>query len=380
VFLCLRVKTDCGPCAVDFQCHGGLRLDVDGAKACLFPCSTDEECTSGFTCQPTEREGAPNTCQPTTGSCSCYEGADGGQRTCFTDNDIGSCQGVAECDPTSGWSACSAPEATLEECNGQDDDCDGVWDDDLEGVGGPCTNAVEGVGECVGVRYCLGQNGWLCQGPTPALETCNAQDDDCDGSADEDFKDGNGAYVGQQHCGGCGVSCDGKIPNALAFCSGAGPAPRCEVEECDPGYYEAGPLTCLPVVDNTCVPCLTDAHCDARRPLRAARRAGFCGTDCAAGNSGTGRASAEGFTCQGGDRRGGPAVRAREPVLHLPRRRRRRPASVLEAERGRDLLRGRDVRPGRRLVGMRRQDARERDVQLRRRQLQHGHRRRHRAR
>ncbi len=103
---------------------------------------------------------------------------------------------------------------------------------------------------------------------------------------DEDFRDGSGAYVDDANCGTCGVSCSGAIPNATATCNiGPGGGPRCEVASCDPGYYLAGPLTCLPATDNTCESCATDANCPTPGDMCLSLDGGtFCGRDCAAGN------------------------------------------------------------------------------------------------
>ena len=318
VFLCLpRMKQNCSPCAQDFQCAGGLCLQIDGEGRCAYPCLTPSECADGFECALTEREGAGSYCQPTTDSCSCYAEADGGQRSCTTPSENGVCQGVSDCDPETGWSECSAAPASPEVCNGKDDDCDGVWDDNLEGAGAPCQNVVEGVGACPGTQLCLGTAGWLCQGLTPITEVCNFMDDDCDGETDEGFRNADGRYANQDNCGGCGVSCTGQIPNATAFCSGAGPNPRCEVERCETGYYQAGPLTCLPVEDYSCVPCLQDEHCGTAGDRCIALDLGnFCARDCAEGNlHGTPAGFCpSGFTCRDLSASEGAGVRQCVPV------------------------------------------------------------------
>ncbi|HRE92206.1 MAG TPA: MopE-related protein, partial [Myxococcota bacterium] len=86
--------------------------------------------------------------------------------------------------------------------------------------------------------------------------------------------------------GSCGISCAGVISNGTATCAiGPNGVPRCEVATCNTGYYQAGPLTCLPATDNSCTPCLTDANCqnpgDKCLLLDGVR---VCGKDCAAGN------------------------------------------------------------------------------------------------
>ena len=76
-------------------------------------------------------------------------------------------------------------------CNGDDDDCDGATDEDA--AGNPLTQATTcGVGECSdneGIETCSGGafGGDTCDPLAGAIpETCNGNDDDCDGSTDED--------------------------------------------------------------------------------------------------------------------------------------------------------------------------------------------------
>ena len=75
----------------------------------------------------------------------------------------------------------------IERCNGLDDDCDGVADEDFPTVGAPC---LVGEGGCAaeGVNACSADGmGVACSAVAgaPALELCNGVDDDCDGDVDE---------------------------------------------------------------------------------------------------------------------------------------------------------------------------------------------------
>ncbi len=285
VFLCIpRFQEPCAPCTQNFQCQGGLCMDIDGEGRCVFACEAQADCDEGFACAETS-QASGLFCQPTTKSCTCYAGADAGVRSCSTPSPLGVCVGIQECDPGFGWSLCSADKPSVEVCDGEDNDCNGIWDDALADAGMPCQNTVEGIGSCTGTNICLGEAGWLCQGPTPGAEVCDGQDNDCSGVADDPFKTPAGIYGLLQHCGGCNVSCVGRFTNATAYCNADGPSPRCEVETCDVGYYKAGPQTCLPVDDFSCVPCLQDSHCVATNaqclPLDGGQ---FCGRDCAAGN------------------------------------------------------------------------------------------------
>jgi hypothetical protein len=81
------------------------------------------------------------------------------------------------------WGVCSAgTPASAEACDGEDDDCDGVADNDIGDVS--C-----GLGACrVTLPACVGGSVSTCLPlpPTSAVDGCNEVDDDCDGAVDED--------------------------------------------------------------------------------------------------------------------------------------------------------------------------------------------------
>ncbi|MFH1532525.1 MAG: hypothetical protein ABIK09_17515 [Pseudomonadota bacterium] len=57
---------------------------------------------------------------------------------CRIGNDAGTCPGKRVC-TAAGLGACDAAEAAAETCNGVDDDCDGVTDEETCDDGNPCT-------------------------------------------------------------------------------------------------------------------------------------------------------------------------------------------------------------------------------------------------
>jgi MYXO-CTERM domain-containing protein len=152
---------------------------------------------------PAQCEG-PNACAPDGAHRGCYAGPAGTEG-------VGECRGGVQHCEFGGWGACRdgvVPRA--EACNGLDDDCDRETDEGDPESGGSCDTGLKGA--CAaGHLECRG-GGLACLGDrAPAAETCNGEDDDCDGAVDDG--------LGQIACG------EGACRRLVPACEGGAPVP-----------------------------------------------------------------------------------------------------------------------------------------------------------
>ena len=261
VFICVPDSNKlCQPCQADLQCGGGLCVDYEDGSYCSSSCpGGDAECPATFACEDIVVEGeTAAVCLPRTGSCSCRAGTAGQLRACEITNAAGTCGGYETCDPATGWVDCDARTPAEETCDGLDEDCDGRPDDGLEDR--PC--AVDNpFGSCEGVEVCFGVGGWVCNAREPEEERCDYVDNDCDGVTDDPFVV-DGRYATAEHCGACNAPCVGTIPNAATIvCDADRETPQCVVGECTPGFLRLNDFQCIIPPSALCQPCSEDANC-----------------------------------------------------------------------------------------------------------------------
>ena len=189
----------CYPCITDAECAA---MDVDalcvqratdqgGGAACGAGCDSQVDCPTGYDCVFSQgSHSGGKQCVLKEGSCGCSAVARTAkaQTWCALSNVFGTCKGIRSCGDK-GMGGCAAPLPQEETCNMVDDDCDGLTDDI------PVTTCQQSNahGVCVGTRTCT-PAGFSCSATAPGPDDCNGEDDNCNGVTDEghDDLDGDG--------------------------------------------------------------------------------------------------------------------------------------------------------------------------------------------
>ncbi|MCB9639856.1 MAG: hypothetical protein H6727_13255 [Myxococcales bacterium] len=176
----------------DNDCNG--RIDDNLTRSCSTACgSGTESCSAG-------KWGNCNAPQPRVELCDNKDNdCDGKIDESLTQSCSNNCGTGTETCSNGQWMNCTAPTSSTEICDNKDNDCDGQIDDNLSrscyptGAAGCTYDRIKLRWNCVGAckagsEVCkTGQWGTCSGSVVPKAETCNNQDDDCDGKTDETF-------------------------------------------------------------------------------------------------------------------------------------------------------------------------------------------------
>lgn len=150
-----------------------------------------------------------------------FECTPGEEKACYTGSsqtkNVGECSaGVQTCSELGVWEACKESKTPKQEiCNGKDDNCNGLVD---EGIDRYCYEGplgTVGIGICgAGIQKCINGQWTGCEGQTlPRIEECNGLDDNCNHIPDEQCSFETKPAI--EVCNGIDDNLDGQVDEGL---------------------------------------------------------------------------------------------------------------------------------------------------------------------
>jgi hypothetical protein len=198
-FVCVPQHTHlCRPCETGADCvqvgeTGGYCVETGNGSGsfCTVDCSDEAPCPEGYECNKIEpsAETAVYRCQPVGGECACNLKAtkEEAKTACSITNEWGSCSGSRQCD-VAGLSACDAQTPAEETCDGVDNNCDGEVDEnfpDTDSDGTPdCLDDDDDGDGNLDDADCAPLDAAI---NDHADEVCDGVDNNCNGETDEEL-------------------------------------------------------------------------------------------------------------------------------------------------------------------------------------------------
>lgn len=227
-FICVyKFPNLCRPCKTDEECKNPYMSQENHCipytpaegSFCGSGCEIDADCPADYNCdEVTLGDTTTKQCKPRSGQCECTDKFKNNAYTtvCYNENEFGKCMGERTCDID-----CNAKTPAVETCNSLDDDCNGQTDD----VAPSTCDLTNKYGTCKGETEC--HNGQeKCVGTYATAEVCNGKDDDCNGQTDDDLggatcpiQNSFGTCTGETACVDGKMGCQGQEP-AAETCDG----------------------------------------------------------------------------------------------------------------------------------------------------------------
>ncbi len=210
LFGCVPASPNLGkPCTGDNDCRTDVGLATGGGgdycvsygdlgAFCGGACDGGGSCPTNFTCQPIKRlSDGKLVNQCVTGkdkldlNCTKRYEAEGDETVCASTVGKDSCKGKRHCDAGQ-LTLCDAQTPAPETCNNIDDNCNGLTDEPTAGA--TCfVLSNNGQLKCPGKPFCAGGIE-TCVGQAPQPESCDGLDNDCNGKTDEGCDDDGDGY------------------------------------------------------------------------------------------------------------------------------------------------------------------------------------------